>query len=72
MVHAPKFAGNTEQWREINNIGSSISFCIIPASCRVIARSTVLPVSEDEKNDPLVKTKMMELNLAVMEKIRTP
>jgi hypothetical protein len=46
-----------------------MTFWILSASCRVIARSTVFPLTEDERNDPLVKVKIVELNLAVTEKI---
>lgn len=53
-----------------HDVGSPMTFWIWPASCRVIARSTVLPLSQDELDDPLVKAKLVELDLAVAEKIR--
>ena len=52
-----------------HDVGSPMTFWILPASCRVIARSTVFPLTDDELNDPLVKVKIVELDLAVAEKI---
>lgn len=44
-------------------------FWILPSSCRVLARSTVFPLSQDKLDDPLVKSRLVELDLAVAEKI---
>ena len=52
-----------------HDVGSPMTFWILPASCRVLARSTVFPLSQDELEDPLVKSKLVELDLAVAEKI---
>ena len=52
-----------------HDIGSPMTFWILPASCIVIARSTVFPLSQDELADPLVQTRLVELDLAVAEKI---
>ena len=52
-----------------HDVGSPMTFWILPASCKVLARSTVFPLTEDEANDPLIKAKMLELDLAIKEKI---
>ena len=52
-----------------HDVGSPMTFWILPASCRVLARSTVSPLSQDELDDPLVKARLVELDLAVAEKI---
>ena len=52
-----------------HDVGSPMTFWVLPASCRVIARSTVSSLSEDELADPIIKTRMVELDLAIAEKI---
>jgi hypothetical protein len=46
-----------------------MTFWIIPASCRALARSTVFPLSQDEMDNPQVKSTLLEVDLAVAEKI---
>jgi hypothetical protein len=46
-----------------------MTFWILPASCKVVARSTVSSLTEDEKADPVVQTRMAELDLSIKEKI---
>ncbi len=52
-----------------HDVGSSMTFCILPASCRVLARLTVFPLSQDGMDDPRMKSKLVELDLTVAEKI---
>jgi hypothetical protein len=52
-----------------HDVGSPMTFWVLPASCKVVARSTVFPLSQDEMADPLVKSRLVELDLAVTEKI---
>ena len=52
-----------------HDVGSPMTFWVLPASCRVLARSTVFPLTQDETSDPLVKARLVELDLAVTEKI---
>jgi hypothetical protein len=43
------------QWIGVaHDVGSPMTFWILPASCKVLARSTVIPLSQDEMDDPLV------------------
>ncbi len=52
-----------------HDVGSPMTFWVLPASCRVLARSTVFPLTQDELGDPLVKAKLVDLDLSVAEKI---
>jgi hypothetical protein len=52
-----------------DDVGSLMTFWILPASCRVLARLTVFTLSQDEMDDPQVKSKLVQLDLAVAEKI---
>jgi hypothetical protein len=53
-----------------HDVGIPMTFWILPASCKVIARSTMTALSDDEKADPVVQQQMAELDLSVKEKIR--
>jgi hypothetical protein len=69
-VQFPEDSKKLGRWIGVAHyVGSPMTFWILPASCRVIARSTVFPLSQDELDDPLVKAKLVELDLAVAEKI---
>jgi hypothetical protein len=47
-----------------------MTFWVLPSSCRVFARSTEVHLSQqDGLDDPLVKSRLMELDLAVADKI---
>ena len=52
-----------------HEVGSPMTFWVLPASCRVIARSTVSQLTEDELADPVIKNRIAELDLAIAEKI---
>jgi hypothetical protein len=53
-----------------HDVGSPMTFWILPAACKVIARSTVSSLTEDKRADPVVQTRMAELDLSIKEKIR--
>jgi hypothetical protein len=44
-------------------------FWVLPASCKVLARSTTWSLTEDEKADPKVQAQMAELDASICEKI---
>ncbi|KAI2494242.1 Reverse transcriptase (RNA-dependent DNA polymerase) [Fragilaria crotonensis] len=46
-----------------------MTFWVLPQSCKVLARSTVVPLTEDELADPLVQARVVELDLSIKEKI---
>jgi hypothetical protein len=53
-----------------HDVGSPMTFWVLPVSCKVIARSTVTALSDDEKADLVVQQeRMAELDLSVKEKI---
>jgi hypothetical protein len=69
-VQFPEDAKKLGRWIGVaHDVGSPMTFWILPASCKVIARSTVTALSDDEKADPVVQQRMAELDLSVKEKI---
>ena len=69
-VPFPEDAKKLGRWIGVaHDVGSPMTFWVLPASCKVIARSTVVSLSEDERADPVVQQRMAELDLSVKEKI---
>ncbi|KAI2501803.1 Reverse transcriptase (RNA-dependent DNA polymerase) [Fragilaria crotonensis] len=69
-VQFPEDARKLGRWIGVaHDVGSPMTFWVLPASCKVIARSTVSQLSDDELADPIVKNRMVELDLAIAEKI---
>jgi hypothetical protein len=69
-VQFPDDAKKLGRWIGVaHDVGSPMTFWVLTASCKVIARSTVSSLTEDEKADPVVQTRMAELDLAIKEKI---
>jgi hypothetical protein len=55
-VQFPEDAKKLGRWIGVaHDVGSPMTFWILPASCKVIARSTVTALSDDEKADPVVQ-----------------
>ena len=52
-----------------HDVGSPMTFWVLPASCKVIARSTVSSLTEDEMADPVVQARIAELDASIKEKI---
>ena len=70
MVKFPDEAKKLGRWIGVaHDVGSPMTFWILPASCKVIARSTVSSLTEDERADPIVQTRMAELDPSIKEKI---
>jgi len=46
-----------------------MTFWVLPASCKVLARSTTWSLTEDEKADPMVQAQMAELDVSIHDKI---
>jgi hypothetical protein len=69
-VKFPDEAKKLGRWIGVaHDVGSPMTFWILPASCKVIARSTVSSLTEDERADSVVQTRMAELDLSIKEKI---
>jgi Reverse transcriptase (RNA-dependent DNA polymerase) len=69
-VQFPDDARKIGRWVGVaHDVGSPMTFWVLPASCRVIARSTVSQLTEDELADPVIKNRIAELDLAIAEKI---
>ena len=52
-----------------HDVGSPMTFWVLPKSCRVVARSTVTPLTEDELSDPVVQGRIAELDSEIKAKI---
>jgi hypothetical protein len=52
-----------------HDVGSPMTYWILPASCKVVARSTVSSFTEDELNDPVVQAWIAKLDLSIKERI---
>jgi hypothetical protein len=70
-VQFPEDAKKLGHWVGMaHDVGSLMMFWILPASCRVIARSMVSSLTgDDELADPVVQGRIAELDLAIKEKI---
>ena len=67
-VPFPEDAKKLGRWIGVaHDVGSPMTYWILPASCRVIARSTVTFLSQDELNDPVAQNRIPELDLAIKE-----
>jgi hypothetical protein len=68
-----QFPGNAKRlarWIGVaHDVGNPMSFYLLPPSCKVLARSTVWSLTEDERADPIVHGLMAELDAAIQEKI---
>jgi Reverse transcriptase (RNA-dependent DNA polymerase) len=52
-----------------NDIGSSLTYYVLPKSCRPIPRSSVMPLTPDELLQPEIKSQILEYDAAIKEKI---
>jgi hypothetical protein len=52
-----------------HDVGNPVTFWVLPASCKVIARSTVWGLTDDERNDPRIQAQIAELDASILEKI---
>ena len=72
LVYYRDHDGETKIGRWIGpttNIGAALTYWILPASCRPIARSTVFPIPSDDMLKPDVKEKIKLHSIAVQTKI---
>jgi hypothetical protein len=69
-VQFPQDARRLGRWIGVaHDVGSPMTFWVLTLSCKVIARSTVTSMTEDEKASPEVQAKVAELDAAIREKI---
>jgi hypothetical protein len=52
-----------------HDVGNPMTFWVLPNTCKVLARSTVWSLTDDEKADPLVQAQMANLDVSICEKI---
>ena len=73
-IDAPENAATSRRklgrWIGVSeDVGSSLCYFILPASCRPISRSSVMPLSSDELLQPEIKALILELDNTVNQKI---
>jgi Reverse transcriptase (RNA-dependent DNA polymerase) len=69
-VQFPEDAKKLGRWIGVaHDVGSPMTFWVLPMSCKVIARSTVTSLSDDDMADPVVLSKLADLDLAIKERI---
>jgi len=68
-----QFPGDTRRlarWIGVaHDVGNPMTFWVLPTTCKVLARSTVWSLTEDERNDPVIQAQMAELDASIREKI---
>ena len=68
-----QFPGDTRRlarWIGVaHDVGNPMTFWVLPTTCKVLARSTVWSLTEDERNDPAIQAQMAELDASIREKI---
>jgi hypothetical protein len=51
------------------NQGAPMTYMVLPASCRPVARSSVFPLTQDDRLSAVVQAQMVELDTSITEKI---
>jgi hypothetical protein len=66
---AVQFPGDTKKlawWIGVaHDIRNPLTFCVLSHTCKVLARSTVWSLTDDEKADPLVQAQMANLDASI-------
>jgi hypothetical protein len=52
-----------------SDVGAAMMFWILPKSCKLIARSSVQSMTQDERDNPMVQLVMADLDISINEKI---
>jgi hypothetical protein len=52
-----------------HDVGQAMTSWVLPASCRPIARSSVTPLTEDERQNPDIQERLQELDEAITARI---
>ena len=52
-----------------HDVGSPMTFWVLPQTCKVLARSTVTPLTEDELKNPEIQGLIAELDTSIKSKI---
>ena len=69
-VQFPEDSRKLGRWVGVaHDVGSPMTFWVLPQSCKILARSTVVPLNDDELSDPIIKARIVELDLSIKEKI---
>jgi hypothetical protein len=69
-VQFPADARKLARWIGVtHDVGNPMTFWVLPQSCKVLARSSVSSLTDDELADPSVQARMAELDASIREKI---
>ena len=69
-VQFPEDTRRLARWIGVaHDVGNPMTFWVLPPSCKVIARSTVWSLTEDEMQNPVIQTQMAELDASICDKI---
>jgi hypothetical protein len=69
-VQFPEDTRKLARWIGVaHDVGSDLTFWILPNSCKVMARSTVWSLTPEEYADPAVHAMMADLDASIREKI---
>jgi transposase len=52
-----------------HSIGNPMTFWVLPSTCKVLARSTVWSLTEDERQNPAIQAQMAKLDASIHEKV---
>jgi predicted hotdog family 3-hydroxylacyl-ACP dehydratase len=52
-----------------HSVGNPMTFWVLPSTCKVLARSTVWSLTEDERQNPAIQAQMAELDASIREKV---
>ena len=52
-----------------HSVGNPMTFWVLPSTCKVLARSTVWSLSEDDRSNPAIQAQIAELDASIREKI---
>ena len=52
-----------------HSVGNPMTFWVLPSTCKVLARSTMWSLTEDEIQDPAIQAQMAELDASIREKV---
>ena len=70
---AVQFPGDTKKlgrWIGVaHDVGSPMTFWVLPTTCKVLARSTVSALTDDDLANPVVQTRIVELDEEIKSRI---
>jgi hypothetical protein len=70
MVQFPGDQRSFAHWIGVaHSVGNLMTFWVLPSTYKVLARSTVWSLSEDDRSNPVIQAQIAELDASIHEKI---